>query len=240
MGAELGAVLGFLARRVLGQYELVLPGGDDGDAIYLVGGNVMWMERRFAFRPSEFRLWIALHECTHRLQFVGVPWMSDYFYSLVSSLVESAVPEPGRMGRIMEEFRRASATGEPLVGEAGLFGLFANDTQRDLIDKVQALMSLLEGHGHVVMDRIGSDLLTTQDRMTAVLRQRRKDPRTAAFLRLTGLEMKMRQYEQGERFVLEVERQAGWSTLDRAWQGSGYLPTRSEIEDPQLWLERVA
>jgi len=241
VAAEMGAVLGFLARKVLGQYELVLPGGDEnGDVVYLVGANVLSMERSNQFRPHEFRLWIALHECAHRLQFVGVPWLRAYFLDLVGELVASAVPEPGRWARVMADVRRANEDGEPLIGETGLFGLFATSSQKDLLERVQALMSLLEGHGHVVMDRIGKRELESQQRMAAVLKQRRKDPRTATFLRISGLEMKMRQYEQGERFVLAVEREAGWEALDRVWQGPEALPSLAEINEPGLWLRRMA
>ena len=241
VATEMGAVLGFLARKVLGQYELVLPGDtDNGDVVYLVGANVLSMERSNQFRPHEFRLWIALHECAHRLQFVGVPWLRGYFLELVGELVATAVPEPGRWARVVNEVRKASEDGEPLIGETGLFGLFATASQKDLLERVQALMSLLEGHGHVVMDRIGRRELSSQQRMAAVLKQRRKDPRTATFLRVTGLEMKMRQYEQGERFVLAVEREAGWETLDRVWDGPDSLPTLAEIREPGRWLRRVA
>lgn len=242
VATEMGALLGFLARRVLGQYELVLPTDErnNGDIVYLVGDNVLGLERTHQFRPLEFRFWLALHECTHRVQFVGVPWMKDYFLSLVQELVATAQPEPGRVARLIGEARSASAEGRPLIGESGLFGLFASDDQRELLDRVQALMSFLEGHGHVVMDRIGGRLLVTQERMSNTLKQRRKDPRTAAFYRLTGLEMKMRQYELGERFVLGVEKQAGWSALENAWKSADYLPTRNEIEHPEQWLARVA
>jgi coenzyme F420 biosynthesis associated uncharacterized protein len=242
VATELGALLGMLARRVLGQYEMVLPTGDEevGDVMLFVGGNILDMERRHEFRPSEFRFWVALHECTHRLQFVGVPWLRGYFLSLVEKMVATAAPEPGRMARVAEELRRAAAAGEPLVGEAGLMGIFATPEQRDVIDQVQALMSLLEGHGHVVMDRIGARTLVGQRRMSATLRARRQDPRTAGFFRLTGLEMKMKQYEIGERFVLGVEREAGFETLDLAWRGVTSLPTLEEIKEPRRWLERVA
>lgn len=242
MAAEMGALLGFMARRVLGQYELVLPSDEenDGDTVYLVGENVMSLERTHQFRPLEFRFWLALHECTHRLQFVGIPWMQDYFLGLVQELVATAQPESGRLGRLVTEARAAAAEGRPLVSETGLLGLFASVDQRALLDRVQALMSFLEGHGHVVMDRIGSRVLVTQRRMSNTLKQRRKDPRTAAFYRLTGLEMKMRQYELGERFVLGVEKEAGWSALDHAWQSAEHLPTLDEIEHPERWLARVA
>jgi coenzyme F420 biosynthesis associated uncharacterized protein len=200
---------------------------------------VLAMERQFEFRPDEFRFWVALHEVTHRLQFTGVPWMGEYFMSLVTGLVEAAVPERGRSLRITEELRDAARSGRPIVDESGLLGLLASPAQRELIDHVQALMSLLEGHGHVVMDRIGARTLMTQHRMSRVLKMRRADPRMSAFLRLTGLEMKMKQYEQGERFIHAVERRAGFRALDRVWEGPDRLPTLDEIRNPERWLERV-
>ncbi len=241
MSAELGAVLGFLSRRVLGQYELVLPTSDggDGDTVMFVGANVLSMERRFEFRPSEFRFWVALHESTHRLQFQGVPWLRSYFLGLVEELVAASKPEPGRLNRLSEEFREAAEQGRPLVDEQGLFGLLASPDQREVINKVQALMSLLEGHGHVVMDRIGERELVSQARMSRILASRRNDPRTAMFMRLVGLEMKMKQYEMGAKFIEGVERQAGWSSLDAAWLRPSNLPTLEEIGDPVSWLYRV-
>jgi len=240
VAAETGALLGVMARRVLGQYELALPTKLDGDTVYLVGANILSIERNHQFRPAEFRFWLALHECTHRLQFVGIPWMRDYFLDLVQALISTAEPEPGRLTRVATELRDAAAEGRPLIGETGLFGLFANDHQRALVDKVQALMSLLEGHGHVIMDRIGEGMLVTQARMSSILKQRRTDPRTAAFYRLAGLEMKFKQYEMGERFITTVEREAGWDAISIAWRGPDFLPTRAEIDDPVQWLTRVA
>lgn len=240
MAAEMGALLGVLSRRVLGQYELVLPSDERGDVVYLVAPNVLSLEREHQFKPSEFRFWIALHEATHRLQFVGVPWLRDYFFSLVSEMVSDVKAEGSRVARLVAEVRTATAEGKPLIGEAGILGLMATPEQREQLDKVQALMSLLEGHGHVVMDRIGERHLTTQRRMSSMLKRRRQDPRTAALLRITGMEMKLKQYELGEAFVKQVEERASWSTLDLAWTSEETLPTRAEIEDPERWLKRVA
>ena len=236
---ETGALLGFLARRVLGQYELVLPTGDKGDVVAVVGANVLALERHQQLKPADFRFWIALHEATHRAQFVGVPWVRSYFLSLVTELVGSPAPSPGRIGRLVAEVVAAGRAGRPLIDDTGLLGLLATPEQRQTIDKVQALMSLLEGHGHVVMDRIGARVLTTQARMSSILKARRADPRTAAFFRLTGMEMKMRQYEMGEKFIAGVEQEAGWSALDKAWLGPEWLPTLTEIEQPTQWLQRV-
>lgn len=239
MQAEMSAVLSLLSRRVLGQYELVLPGGESGDSVAFVGPNILQFERTHQFNPSEFRFWVALHELTHRAQFKGVPWMKDYFFSLVEELVEQSKPEPGRLARVFEELGRRRDRGTPLIDERGLFGLFATPEQNAVVDKVQALMSLLEGHGHVVMDRLGSEHLKTQERMSRVLKSRRQDKRTAAFFRLTGLEMKFRQYKLGERFVLHVEREAGWEAINLAFRGASSLPDLAEIEKPGRWLARV-
>jgi len=237
--AETGLLLGFLSRRVLGQYELVLPTGDRGDTVAYVGVNLLDLERRHHFLPSEFRLWVALHEMTHRAQFVGVGWMADHFLGLVERLVSQAVPEPGRLARIAKSVLDARAEDRPVIDESGLIGLFASPEQRETLDEVQALMSLLEGHGHVVMDRIGAELMRGHGRMSRVLKARRSDPKTQLLYRLTGLEMKMRQYEMGEAFILEVERQAGWESLDVVWSAPEALPTLGEIEDPARWLSRV-
>ncbi|NNF63121.1 MAG: hypothetical protein HKN07_02580 [Acidimicrobiia bacterium] len=242
VGIEMGAVLGLLSRRVLGQYELVLPSddGEFGDTVLFVGANILAMERQFEFRPDEFRFWVALHECTHRLQFVGVPWLRSYFLDLVRQLVANSRPEQGRLRHLGNSIKTAAAEGKPLIDETGLFGLFATGEQRQVLDQVQALMSLLEGHGHVVMDRIGERELAGQARMSALLKQRRNDPRTAALFRILGLEMKMRQYDDGAKFIEGVERHAGWESLDAAWVSAEHLPTLEEIANPVLWLDRVA
>lgn len=241
LGAEVGALVGLLARRVLGQYELVVPTGNgEGDLVMLVGGNLLAMERQHSLRPAEFRLWVALHECTHRLQFTGVPWLGEHFLGLVSRLLESASTGPSRLSRLGGDLRSAARQGRPIMDETGLMGLLATPAQRQIIDEAQALMSVLEGHGHVVMDRIGARVLVSQPRMARVLKARRRDPRFSAFLRLIGLEMKMKQYELGERFMQAVERQGGFSAIDRLWERPENLPTLGEIRHPERWLKRVA
>lgn len=241
MAVETGALLGILAKRVLGQYELVLPDDEDqGDVVAMVGANVLMLERQQQFRPREFRMWIVLHEATHRAQFLGVPWLQAYFLALVQELVSSSGPVSGRLTRLVAEAVTAGKAGQPIIDDTGLLGLLATPQQKVAIDKVQALMSLLEGHGHVVMDRIGARILPSQARMSAILKSRRKDPRTAILFRLLGLEMKLKQYELGEAFIRAVENEAGWQSLDRAWESPDSLPTLAEINSPMEWLRRVA
>lgn len=241
-GAELGAVLGFLSKRVLGQYELVLPTGEDdiGDSVYFVGANVLAMERQHEFRPSHFRFWVALHETAHRAQFKGVPWMREYFLSLVDELIESGKHEPGRMARIAADIIDARNRGVDPIDDSGLLGLLASHGQREALDRVQALMCLLEGHGHVVMDRIGEREIVDVARMSGILTARRADPRTQRVMRLIGMEMKLKQYALGAAFIRGVEERASWDDLSMAWQSPETLPTLAEIEDPGSWLDRMA
>lgn len=234
---ETAALLGVLARRVLGQYEMVLPGS--GDVIYLVAPNLLALERSQQFVPDEFRLWVALHEVTHRLQFIAVPWMRDHFLGLVEALISAAKPDPDRLGQVVRRVAAQVQAGEDLFDETGLLGLFASAQQRTEMDRVQALMSVLEGHGHVLMDRVGAEHLPSQHRMTALIRERRSDPKMQRILRITGMEMKLRQYEVGERFVLGVERAAGWHALEALWEAPDNLPDLGELEDPRAWLTRI-
>ena len=239
-GVEVGFLLGFLAQRVLGQYDLLGPGSSGGDAVYYVGPNVLALEKRFGFRPGDFRLWIAFHEVTHWAQFKGVPWMKDYFLSLVERTFDIIEPDPKRIMRALERAAEAARRGRNPLDDGGLVGLFATPEQKVVIDQVQALMSLLEGHGNFVMDRLGRRHLVGVERMSATLRARRQAGGVARQVRkLMGIEMKMRQYEVGERFILAVEERAGADALEPAWRGPEWLPTLTELEEPGRWLDRV-
>ena len=242
-GTELGVLLGYVAQRVLGQYDLLVPDDDGGataDRVYYVGANVLGLEKRYAFRPREFRLWIALHEVTHRAQFTGVPWLRPYFLEQVHGLVGGIEPDPGMLFTAVGRAAEAVRDGRNPVDERGLVGLFANEAQRDAMDRMQALMSLLEGHGNAVMNHLGARLVDGQARMAAVLAQRRNARGVTALLhRLMGLEMKMRQYEVGEAFVQSVTDLAGFRALDAAWSAPEHLPTLAELDAPRTWLQRV-
>jgi coenzyme F420 biosynthesis associated uncharacterized protein len=245
-GAQIGLVLGWMSGRVLGQYDLLLTeevASDESeqDIVYYVGPNVLALERRYGFPPREFRLWIALHEVTHRLQFTGVPWLRGHFLSLVERGLEIASPDPAQL---LAAFRRAATeirAGRNPLAETGLVGILARDDQLEVLHQVQALMSLLEGHGDVTMDRAGEGLVPGAPRFARVLRERRAEARgLARFLQqLIGLEAKMRQYAEGERFVGHVETIGGRALLDRVWEGPEMLPTLDEIRTPDRWISRA-
>ena len=242
-GTELGVLLGYVSQRVLGQYDLLVPdedGAPTDDRVYYVGANILGLEKRFAFRPGDFRLWIALHEVTHRAQFTGVPWLRDYFLAQVHELVGGIEPDPGMVFAAIGRVADAVRQGQSPVGERGLVGLFGTADQQVAMDRMQALMSLLEGHGNAVMNQLGAHMLEGQERMASVLSARRNVRGATAILhRLMGLDMKMRQYEVGEAFVDAVTDQAGFRALDAAWRGPEYLPTLAELTAPTDWLARV-
>jgi coenzyme F420 biosynthesis associated uncharacterized protein len=239
-GTEVGVLLGYLAQRVLGQYDLLGPDADAEDAVYYVGPNVLNLEKRFAFRPRDFRLWIAIHEVTHRAQFTGVPWLRGYFMSLVDRALGIVDPDPralvNAVRRAADELRR----GRNPLDEGGIVGLFASREQKVVLDDVQALMSLLEGHGNFVMSDLGRKHVAGEERMARVLQARRQSGgMTSVVQKLLGFEMKMRQYDVGERFVRAVVDEAGFGALDLAWSAPECLPNLDELRSPVHWLARV-
>jgi coenzyme F420 biosynthesis associated uncharacterized protein len=262
-GAELGMLVGYLSQRVLGQYDLLVPGGETGDgtdpagadparrpppigadatgdAVYYVGANVLGLEKRFAFRPRDFRLWIALHEVTHRAQFTGVPWMRSYFLDLVEQSMGIADPDPQRLTRAVRKVIAEVRQRRNPLDDGGIVSLFASPEQRAVLDRVQALMTLLEGHGNLVMDALGARHVHGQARMSEALKARRQQGGlTRQIFKALGLEMKMRQYEVGERFCLAVTGLAGPRGIDAAWHRPENLPTLSELNEPEAWLARV-
>jgi len=238
--AEVGALIGYLSQRVLGQYDLLVPEEASGDSVYYVGPNILSLEKRFAFRPRDFRLWIAIHEVTHRAQFAAVPWMREYFLGLVHQAFDTVDPDPSAVfkaiSRALDEMRQ----GRNPLDDGGLVGLFASPEQRTVLHRVQALMSLLEGHGNAVMNELGRRYVAGEGRMARVLHQRRVvGGITGQLHKLFGLEQKMRQYEVGERFIADVVEIGGYAAFDRVWLRPDNLPTLDELSDARAWINRV-
>jgi coenzyme F420 biosynthesis associated uncharacterized protein len=242
-GAELGALLGWMSTRVLGQYDLLViedEEPDEQDVVYYVGPNVLALEKRFAFPPREFRLWLALHEVTHRAQFTGVPWMRTHFLSLVDQSLSSVDPDPKRFLDALRRSIDQIRAGQNPLDEGGLVALIASPEQQEVLRKIQGMMSLLEGHGDITMNRAASGLVPSADRFQRVLHERRHRSGPARMVqRLLGIEAKLLQYELGEQFIEAVEKEGGRALFDRAWEAPENLPTLAEIRDPETWISRV-
>ena len=243
-GAQVGLLLGWMSGRVLGQYDQLLIEDDrpeDQDIVYFVGPNVAEVERRYGFPPREFRLWIALHEVTHRAQFTGVPWMRDHFLSLLDGTLGSFDPDPRRL---LEGLRRAVdsvRSGRNPLDEGGLLPLFATPAQYAAIQQIGGMMSLLEGHGDITMDRAAASRIPNAAAFSRALHARRRQQGVGKVITtLIGLDAKLRQYEQGERFITEVEKVGGRELFTRVWRGPQWLPSGPEIREPARWIERTS
>lgn len=244
-GVQLGAILGWMSSKVLGQFDVLLAdAGADIDAgkVYFVAPNIISIEHKYGFNEKQFRHWIALHELTHRAQFTGVPWMNGYFRDLVQESLSFANPDPSAfltsLRRIYEEVRE----GRNPLGDNGPIGLFATPEQLESLRKITGLMSLLEGHGDVVMNRAGAEDILESGRFAQVLSQRRNSQKGISKLisQLLGIDAKMRQYQEGEIFVHAVERAGGARLFNRVWERADNLPDADEIRHPSKWIERMS
>ena len=242
-GAQLGAVLAWMSARVLGQYDLLLTEemAGDQDVLYYVGPNVVELEQRHGFDPEEFRLWLALHEVTHRCQFTAVPWLRGYFLSLVDDAVEPFQADPGRLAEMVRRAFDQLRAGQSPLDDAGVLGVVASERQLDAIRRLQAMMSILEGHGDVTMDRAGAAQVPGAAHFSQVLRERRQSVKgpSKVLQQVLGIEAKLRQYQQGEEFIRAVEARGGRELFDRVWEGPELLPTLAEIREPQRWIARA-
>jgi coenzyme F420 biosynthesis associated uncharacterized protein len=242
--SEVGVVLGYLGQRVLGQYELVLLDETPEDRpprLLFVMPNLGAAVKSFAAPEDEFMTWVALHEVTHAVQFAGVPWLQGHVAGLVRELLKSAElridkPRKVRLPGTAELRRVAGA-----LRNGDLISIFTTPAERDTLDRVQAVMAVIEGHAEHVMDAVAPDLLPSLPSLRAALDHRRKSQSGLSRLlaKLLGLELKLRQYDQGKFFCDAIVRAAGTEALVHVFSSPDALPTLAELTDPPAWLARV-
>jgi coenzyme F420 biosynthesis associated uncharacterized protein len=239
-GAQAGALLGFMSGKVLGQFEFF----DRADGqLMLVAPNIVEVEEKLGVDPSDFRLWVCLHEVTHRVQFTAVPWMREHMMTEVATLTEAMDTDPSalraRLGDAMSEvFKTIRGQGE---GD-GLMAALATPEQQVVIDRITAFMSLVEGHAEYVMNAVSPDVIPTQqaiEKRFASRRRRGGNPLDKVLRRLLGMEAKTRQYVDGSTFVRAVVDRIGVDDFNAIWTSRETLPTKAEISDPQRWIARV-
>ena len=240
LGAQAGALLGYVSRRVLGQYDAFLPPDDEG-LLYFVGPNVAEVERRFALPPRDFRLWISLHEVTHRVQFGAAPWLRGHIREQVDAYMGTISLDSKELAQQVRRAVEEARSGADLRGMGALF-LFLSPEQRTIVRHVQAVMSLLEGHASYLMNEVAADHVDDLARMRKALaeRRRRAGGVERSFQRAIGFDKKIEQYDAGERFVRDVVARSGMAGMNRVWLGSDALPTVEEIAEPDRWVARVA
>lgn len=235
-GLQMGSVLSWLSSKVLGQYEAFTAAGTPGRLI-MVAPNIVETERRLEVDPHDFRLWVALHEVTHRTQFTAVPWMHDHVRAEITTLLEAtSLDDPAQL----LERLKAVAIGLPRGGS--LVELLQTSEQRVVLDRVTAFMSLLEGHAEHVMDGVGPSVVPSVRHIRKRFDQRRKESGgvlDTVLRKLLGLDLKALQYAEGKAFVDTAVRELGMSGFNRVWESPATLPTRAEIKAPLDWVRRI-
>lgn len=258
-GVEVGMLLAFLSSRVLGQYEtfapavsppgggMALPRGQrTGGRLLLVAPNIVHVERELDVEPHDFRLWVCLHEETHRTQFSAVSWLRDHLESEIQAFLNEADVDPATL---IERLRQAvqSVAGRSQAQDGGeesrgIVELVQSPRQREILARMTAVMSLLEGHADYVMDGVGPRVVPSVAEIREKFTRRRQTGAgrvDRALRRLLGLDAKLRQYRDGERFVRTVVERTGMDGFNKVWTSPNTLPNGEEISDPERWVARV-
>jgi len=245
VSGELGLLLGYLARRVLGQYDLALLGKEPVTTgkLYFVEPNIRAVEEQLGLPPADFRMWLALHETTHAFEFEAHPWLRDHFNGLLERYFALLRDDAERLrlsglkglGMFVDRVRAADH------GNGSWVESVMSPEQRELFNEMQATMCVVEGYSNHVMNAVGKELLPTYALIARKFEQRQRQRGTAEqiFARLTGLSVKLEQYRLGEAFVNTLVAERGHAVARRIWEGPEFLPSMEEIREPQRWLARV-
>ena len=243
---ETGALLAFMSSKVLGQFDPFFPPDHEpGDTttgrLLLVAPNVMQIENELGVDPRDFRLWVCLHEETHRVQFTAVPWLRDHMRAELGTFLDRTEVDPSAYVAMLRD--AVQRLGRSMRGddEFSLIDLMQSPEQKAILDRLTGVMSLLEGHADVVMDGVGPSVIPSVDKIRAKFNQRRGggSPFDQLLKKLLGLDAKMRQYKDGAAFVRRIVDRAGMDTFNTVWAAPENLPTRHDIADPDAWLTRV-
>ena len=239
-GTEAGMLLSFMSSRVLGQYDVF---GRDGGRLLLVAPNIVDAERKLDVTPHDFRLWVCIHEVTHRLQFTAHPWLEGYMRGLIEEFVDVSNLSAESVREQVKELAaniKARRKGDEQA-PTGLLALAQSPAQRDVLDRITAAMSLVEGHAEYVMDAVGPDVIPSVASIRRKFNARRKgsSPLDRMLRRLLGLDQKMKQYADGRTFIDAVVKDVGMAGFNQVWTSPDTLPTRAELTDPGAWVCRV-
>lgn len=241
IGTQMGILLGFLARRVLGQYDLSLlsPDPEVRGALYFVEPNIARVQTQLGLNDEDFRLWITLHEVTHVFEFEAYPWVRSYFNDLLRQFLGQLTDQLATIGGGLPQLL-GRLVGRRSAGQHWIERMLTPEQQR-IFDQLQALMSLVEGYSNHIMNAIGGQLLPSFTQIEERIQQRQanKPLFDEIFNRITGMDLKMAQYKQGEAFVNMIAERKGVAFINRVWERPEHLPSMAEIRDPQKWIVRM-
>jgi len=241
-GVEIGALMSFMSSKVLGQFD---PFSAESEGVrgrlLLVAPNIVHAEKSLNVDPHDFRRWVCLHEETHRVQFTAVPWLGDHLRGLVCDFSDATEVDAGALGKLFVGGLSEIVKIVRGTSDASLLDLLQNDRQRQVVDQMTGVMSLLEGHADVVMDGVGPEVIPTVASIRQAFERRRRGTNgfDRVIRRLLGLEAKMRQYRDGAVFVRAVTEKVGRDGFNAVWAEPANLPSRKEILAPETWVKRV-
>lgn len=242
LAAQVGALTGYLAQRVLGQYDLALLDGTVAPRLLFVAPNLNEVAGKLDADREELLRWVAFHEITHAVQFTSVDWLREHLGGMLRELLDSLEVNVDAKGLL--NLPKAGDLRElvGLIRKGDLVTLVMGSERRAVVDRLQAAMAVIEGHAEHVMDAVGVEVLPSLDRLRASLEQRRENrpPLMRVLERLLGLELKMQQYRDGKRFCDAVVARGGIDALNRVWSAPAALPDLAELADPDAWLSRTA
>lgn len=239
VAVQLGTLFGLLSTRVLGQFVLPLAGAGGGQLV-VVGPNVLDLARNSPEVAGDLRRTVLLHEVAHRLQFDGVPWLGPHLRQLVTTYLDDGPTDPAAILRITRRLPGAIVEALRGGGMEPIMHALLTASQVTTLDRAQALMSLLEGHGNATMHLATTDVVQDPAGVEEVLAERRDDLAGRLLRQVAGMERKQRQYDEGEAFVRHVVEDGGVARLNRAFEGPERLPSLEEIGDPASWLARTS
>ena len=242
-GAQTGAVLAFISSGILGQYD---PFGNDGGELLLIQPNIIAVERQLRISPTDFRLWVCLHEVTHRVQFRANPWLAEHMSRALAVITDESDQDVTQLVGRLSEFvrnRREGAAPEPnSEGVLGFMRAIQSEPQRKALDELLVLGTLLEGHADHVMDAVGPAVVpsvATIRRRFDERRQRKQPPLQRVIRALIGIDAKLSQYTRGKAFVDHVVTTVGMERFNAIWTSPETLPLPREVDEPQRWIDRV-
>jgi coenzyme F420 biosynthesis associated uncharacterized protein len=238
-GVQAGTVLAYLSGKVLGQYEVFSA---DPGQLLLVAPNIVEAERKLRADPADFRLWVCLHEVTHRTQFTAVPWLRGHFLGEVQAFVDAS---HAGGDHFIDRVRRSIETLSDAVrnpnSRASVLDIVQTPGQKAVLDRLTAVMTLLEGHAEFVMDGVGPEVIPSVEEIRANFNRRREgvNPLEKALRKVLGIDVKMRQYAEGRKFVHGIVERVGMEGFNAVWESPLTLPRVSELSDPDAWVARV-
>lgn len=241
LSTQVGIIMGYLSRNVLGQFDLSLPEPEKGGKLYVVEPNVMRVQRELGVEPGEFRMWITLHEVTHSFEFHCNGWLRPFMMASMQDYLNSIDWKNLARPDFFRKMRGKNIDEDDALKAGGLISIIATPEQRAILARLQAVMSVLEGYSNHVMDQVGMTLLPTYDEMKERF-DRRRESKSAVerlFQRLIGIDLKMQQYKIGQKFVDEVVSAEGIDFMNRVWGNADRMPTMDEITNPSAWITRT-